>query len=150
MEWTSATKKIIDEIALSSVADVLQRNAARIQRHPGYAGELRFATLELLHELWPPAPEESDMDYFSMVDRDIDKIPTDLLEDLSGSLTRVASRVQAEDRVASAASSLLAGWFKARSVELHGAESLRRTAAHLKQDYAHLIGRLLHESRIFA
>ena len=150
MEWTSTTKKVIDEAALSTIADMLRRIATRIQTHPTYAGELRFATLSLLHELWPPTDEEDNMEYFSLVGEDIDKIPTDLLEDLTSSLTRAANRVQAEDRVASAASSLLAGWFKARLVELQGAAPLRGAAARLKQDHAKLINGLLHEIRIFA
>lgn len=149
MEWTSATKKAIDEAALCSVADMLRRTAERLQRRPGYAGELRTETLKLLHELWPPA-EDDDLDYFTLVGEDMDKIPVDLLEDLSSSLTRVASRVQAQDRVASAASSLLAGWFKARLVELQGAAPLRGAAARLKQDHSKLINGLLHEIRIYA
>ncbi|MGI9414805.1 MAG: hypothetical protein ACR2PM_14115 [Hyphomicrobiales bacterium] len=150
MRWSSETKRVIDEIALSSIGDVLQRTAARIERHPDYAGELRFATLELLNELWPPAEDTGVEDYFSVVGEDIDKIPADLLDDLSGSLTRVANRIQPDDRVASAASSLIAGCLMARSIELQGAASLRRPAGRLKQDHTRLIGRLLQECRALA
>jgi len=150
MEWTSATKKVIDEAALNTIADMLRRTAMRIQRHPVYAGKLRLATLTLLHELWPPSQEEDNLEYFALVGQDIDQIPTDLLEDLTASLTRTASRVQTEDRVASAAASLLAGWLKARLVELQSAAPLRGTAARLKQDHAKLINGLIHEIRIVA
>ena len=150
MHWSKATKRVIDEIALSNSADVLQRIAARIERHPDYAGELRLATVRLLHELWPPVPEAGAVDHFTVVEKDIDKIPADLLDDLSGGLTRAASTAQGDDRAVCAASSLVAGWLLARSIELQGAALLRRPAAQLKRDHAELIGRLLQENRTFA
>ena len=52
-------------------------------------------------------------------------------------------KAQDTDPAISDVSSLLAGWLKARAIELEGEESWRKAAYQLKTDHALLFSRLL-------
>lgn len=132
-----------DEYDMSIIDDIMWHVRTRMQREPVYCGDLRVAALDLLHEIWPTRSGEPADDYVAMVTNDIDRIPVELLNDLSAKISRVAMKAQDTDPAISDVSSLLAGWLKARAIELEGEESWRKAAYQLKADHALLFSRLL-------
>jgi len=133
-----------DELAISGLDDEIWNIKTRVKRNPGYGCDLGTASLKLLSEIWsPPATDDETRTYIATVSSGIDRIPVELLNELSGKLSSAAENESAAEQVARDAFNLLAGWLKARSMELSGDASIRMSARQLKIDHSLLLDRLL-------
>ena len=132
-----------DEDTMSIIEDMMWHVRTRMNSDPVYTGQVHVAALRLFHEIWPARASELPEDYIAAVIDDIDRISVDLLDDLSGKVATVSTRLQDSDPPLSAVASLLAGWLRCRSMELACDDPLRKAAYQLKIDHSVLFSRLL-------
>ncbi len=145
MAWSKPTVKLVDQVALQGAEELLGISRARLARNPDAADELSHPILGIFSELWPTARHTDRFAYLITIERDIDKMPTDLLEDLTAALSRHARELRRSDPVASNVSQLISNWLKMRSVELRSDAQSRKTARILKSDHMALFKQILCE-----
>lgn len=143
MAWSHSTASLMNEVALQSAEEFLGIVKARLGRDTRYFREFRAATIDILFELWPPGTEVDALSYLLAVDGDIDRMPMDLLEDLSASLTDMARTQRKDNTSGSSAAQLAANWLKMRMVELRTENDSATTARLLKNDYTKFFKRVL-------
>ena len=143
MGWSTATMRLVDEVTLQSSEELAGIIGARLNRNAPYASEFRISAIEILDELWP-ADDGMEMDtYLTLVSRDVDSMPVDLLEDLSAALMNHAKSRRASDPPTCGAANLIAGWLKVRCVEMRSEGTMRAQAMRLKVDHTSLIRQAL-------
>ena len=117
MTWREPTIGLANDIALESAEEFLALTLSRLNRDPRHRETFRHNVLSVLYELWPTGTEVDAYEYLLTVHYDIEKMPLDLLEDLSAALTRLARQQQKQDFSAGSAAQLIAYWLKLRLVE---------------------------------
>lgn len=117
MTWREPTIGLANDIALESAEEFLALTRARLGRDPRNRETFRQGLLAIFYELWPAGTEVDAYEYLLTVHYDIEKMPLDLLEDLSAALTRLARQQQKQDFSAGSAAQLVAYWLKLRLVE---------------------------------
>lgn len=143
MAWSKPTVKLVDQVALQGAEELLEIAHARLNRNPKSGAELSHALLDIFGELWPTGKYTDTFSYLITIERDIDKMPTDLLEDLTNALSRHAKELRSSDPIASNAAQLVANWLKMRSVELRSDPQSRQEACALKIDHKALFKTVL-------
>lgn len=143
MAWSHSTTGLMNEVALQSAEEFLDIVKARLGRDTRYSREFRAATIDILFELWPPGTEVDALSYLLAVDGDIDRMPMDLLEDLSASLTDMARAQRKDSTSGSSAAQLAANWLKMRMVELRAQDDSATTARMLKIGYTNFFKRVI-------
>lgn len=145
MAWSTATMRLVDEVALQSSEELARIIGTRLKRNAPYASEFRTSALEILHELWPPEDIADTHTYLNAVGRDIDRMSADLLEDLSAALMTHAKTQRASNAPASGAANLIAGWLKVRCVETRSNGVMKQQAMRLKAAHTVLFKEVLSE-----
>ena len=143
MAWSKPTVRLVDQTALQGAEELLSIARARLARNPDIAVEMSEASLDIFAELWPTGKYIDRLAYVITVERDIDKMPGDLLDDLTNALARHARDLRTVDHTASSITQLVANWLKMRSVELRSDPESRKRARVLKTEHKALFKQIL-------
>ncbi len=143
MAWSRPTINLVDEVALQGADELLGIARERVSRSPDAAADLARSVFEVFGELWPAGEHVDTFAYLIIIERDIDKMPPDLLEGLIVALTRRARDLRSEYRAASSAAQLVANWLKMRLVELRAELKFQEMARYLKGEHKALFKNIL-------
>ena len=100
---------------------------------------LRVNMLRLLRELWPMSGDITLANHVAVASTDLEKIPDDLLDELSATLAKQARLLSGSDAAASGAHDIMAGWLTCRWLEMRLPTLQRNSAKRLKADYERYI-----------
>ena len=138
-----AATKLADEVALQRSEQLLAVKRARWQRDDVYGDQFRRACFDLFAELWPAGVSVDPAAYITTIERDINKINIELLQDLTDALMERVRAWGVDHVVDSAAAELTASWFKMRIIELRSSNLTSSFASELKRDHADFFSQVL-------